>query len=99
MEHDGQSIKIEQIRDLQKEFSYSGLESTRKVYVISGADTLTVNAANRLLKFLEEPSKTTTAMMLTDNSQSIIPTVRSRCQIIALQPLNPLLLQLPLTES
>src|SRR5690625_872888 len=99
IEPDGRSIKIEQIRDLQKEFSYSGLESTRKVYVISGADTLTVNAANRILKFLEEPSKTTTAMMLTDNSQSIIPTVRSRCQIIDLQPLNPLLFQKQLVES
>src|SRR5699024_5365457 len=37
---DGQSIKIEQIRHLQKEFIYSGLESTKKVYIIKGAETL-----------------------------------------------------------
>lgn len=89
IEPEGQSIKIEQIKNLQKEFTYSGLESNKKVYIIKGADTLTVNAANRILKFLEEPSKQTIAIMLTENSQSIIPTIRSRCQVIDLKPLNP----------
>lgn len=95
---DGQSIKIEQIRNLQKEFTYSGLESSQKVYVIEGADTLTINAANRILKFLEEPHQQTTAIMLTENIQSIIPTIRSRCQIIDLQPLNPTHFQNKLIE-
>ncbi|BAC11995.1 DNA polymerase III delta subunit [Oceanobacillus iheyensis HTE831] len=89
IEPDGQSIKIEQVRNLQKEFTYSGMESNQKVYVIQDADTLTVNAANRLLKFLEEPSKQTTAIMLTENGHSILSTIRSRCQIIELQPLPP----------
>ncbi|WP_067729737.1 DNA polymerase III subunit delta' [Oceanobacillus damuensis] len=88
IEPEGQSIKIEQVRNLQKEFTYSGVESNQKVYIIKDADTLTVNAANRILKFLEEPSKQTTAIMLTENSQSIIPTIRSRCQVVDLQPLN-----------
>lgn len=99
IEPDGQSIKIEQIRNLQKEFSYSGLESNRKVYVIKGSDTLTLNAANRILKFLEEPNEKTTAIMLTENSQSIIPTIRSRCQIVDLQPLNPSVFQDELIKS
>ncbi|MFD1039903.1 DNA polymerase III subunit delta' [Virgibacillus byunsanensis] len=99
IEPEGQSIKIEQIKNLQKEFTYSGLESNQKVYIIKGADTLTLNAANRILKFLEEPSKKTTAIMLTDNSQSIIPTIRSRCQIIDLQPLNPLHFQKQLMDA
>jgi DNA polymerase-3 subunit delta' len=86
---DGKSIKIEQIRNLQKEFTYSGLESNKKVYIIKAADTLTSNAANRILKFLEEPARQTTAIMLTENSSAIIPTIRSRCQVIDLQPLNP----------
>src|SRR5690625_2482945 len=90
IEPDGRSIKTEQIEELQKEFTYSGLESSQKVYIIIGSDTLTVNAANRILKFLEEPGKQTTAILLTENSQSIIPTIRSRCQIVDLQPLNPL---------
>ncbi|WP_042147568.1 DNA polymerase III subunit delta' [Paucisalibacillus sp. EB02] len=99
IEPDGQSIKIEQIRNLQKEFTYSGLESDQKVYMIKGAETLTANAANRILKFLEEPSQKTTAIMLTENSQSILPTIRSRCQNIDLQPLNARRFQEKLIES
>lgn len=99
IEPEGQSIKIEQIKNLQKEFTYSGLESNKKVYVIKAADTLTSNAANRILKFLEEPSKQTTAIMLTENSQWIIPTIRSRCQVIDLKPLNPISFENRLVEE
>lgn len=99
IEPDGQSIKKEQIEHLQKEFTFSGLESSQKVYVIKGADTLTKNAANRILKFLEEPSKKATAIILTENSQSIISTIRSRCQVIDLQPLNPDSFQKQLIDS
>src|SRR5699024_10143516 len=49
---------------------------------------LTVNAANRILKFLEEPTTETTAILLTENKQAIIPTIRSRCQELDLKPLN-----------
>lgn len=85
---EGASIKNEQITKLQREFSYRGFESRQKVYVIEDAHTLTVNASNRILKFLEEPSHETTAIILTENSQSIIPTIRSRCQRIDLKPLS-----------
>lgn len=96
---DGRSIKMEQIKNLQKEFTYTGLESNKKVYIIKDADTLTLNAANRILKFLEEPSRQTTAIMLTENSSAIIPTIRSRCQVIDLQPLNPKHFQHKLIEQ
>lgn len=89
IEPDGNSIKKEQVENLQKEFTYSGLESNQKVYVIKDADTFTTNASNRILKFLEEPSTKTTAIMLTENSRAILPTIRSRCQVIDLKPLNP----------
>ena len=98
IEPDGASIKKEQIEHLQKEFTYSGLESSQKVYIIVSADALTLNAANRILKFLEEPSRKTTAILLTDNSQSIIPTIRSRSQIIDLQPMDPYTLQKKLID-
>ena len=87
---EGQSIKKEQILHLQKEFTYTGLESNQKVYIVEDAETMTVNASNRLLKFLEEPSRQTVAMLLTENGQSMLDTIRSRCQIMAFQPLNPL---------
>lgn len=89
IEPEGLSITKEQVNHLQKEFSYSGMESNQKVYIIKDADTMTVNASNSLLKFLEEPNKQTTALLLTENSSSIIPTIRSRCQVIDLKPLNP----------
>lgn len=82
------SILNEQIDELQKEFVYSSLEAKEKVYIITHGDRLTVNAANRLLKFLEEPNQRATAIILTENLQSIIPTVRSRCQILDLKPLS-----------
>src|SRR5699024_10257168 len=93
------SIKNEQIDYLRKEFSYSSLESTRKIYIIDDAQTLTNQAANRLLKFLEEPLIETTAILLTDNVQAIIPTIRSRCQLIDLNPLDTTVLQDKMMES
>src|SRR5699024_1268686 len=83
----------EQIDYLRKEFSYSSLESTRKIYIIEDAQAMTNQAANRLLKFLEEPLIETMAILLTDNIQGMIPTIRSRCQIIDLKPLDTNLLQ------
>ncbi|RCW63071.1 DNA polymerase III delta prime subunit [Saliterribacillus persicus] len=88
IEPDGASIKKEQILHLQKEFTYTGMESNRKVYIVSDAEKMTTNASNRLLKFLEEPSMDTTAILLTENSQAILPTIQSRCQLISLRPLN-----------
>lgn len=85
---DGKTIKNEQIEALQTEFSYTGMEGTKKVYIITQAEALTVNAANRILKFLEEPEQETTALLLTDNGQGILPTIRSRCQVLDLKPLD-----------
>ncbi len=95
---EGSSIKNEQIELLRKEFSYTGLESLKKVYVINPAEALTVNAANRILKFLEEPDIEITALLLTNNGQGIIPTIRSRCQLIDLKPLDELAFQQKLTQ-
>lgn len=82
IEPDGASIKIEQIRALRKEFQYQAVEGSRKVYIIHAADTMTIPAANSLLKFLEEPVGEVTAILLTDKPHSILPTIRSRCQLI-----------------
>lgn len=87
IEPDGASIKKEQIIQLQQEFSKKGVESGKKFYIINHADKMTVNAANSLLKFLEEPSKGTTAVLLTENIQRILPTILSRCQLVKFNPL------------
>ncbi|WP_155922205.1 DNA polymerase III subunit delta' [Bacillus sp. EB01] len=89
VEPDGLSIKKQQIKDLQEEFSKKGMESSRKVYMVIDAEKMSVSAANSLLKFLEEPGADTVAILLTENPQRILPTILSRCQIIAFHPLKP----------
>ncbi|MFT8322608.1 MAG: DNA polymerase III subunit delta' [Bacillus sp. (in: firmicutes)] len=89
VEPDGLSIKKHQIQTLQEEFSKTGVESKKKLYIISHADKMTTNAANSLLKFLEEPNAETTAILLTEQIQQIIPTILSRCQILSFTPLSP----------
>src|SRR5690625_2479219 len=95
---EGSSIRNEHIELLQKEFGYTGFESSKKVYIINQAETLTVNAANRILKFLEEPNLDITALLLTDNGQRILPTIRSRCQLIDLVPLDEIAFQKELLQ-
>ncbi|MDR7002310.1 DNA polymerase III subunit delta' [Neobacillus niacini] len=89
VEPDGQSIKVEQIRNLQVEFSKKGVESLKKVYILVHADKMSVSASNSLLKFLEEPSSQTTAFLLTEQPQKILPTILSRCQVLTFRPLSP----------
>lgn len=88
IEPDGASIKKQQIQELQEEFSKTGVESNKKFYTIVHADRMTVNAANSLLKFLEEPTSETTAILLTEQGQQILPTILSRCQIVTFKPLS-----------
>ncbi|MCA0758305.1 DNA polymerase III subunit delta' [Paenibacillus sp. N4] len=86
---DGQSIKIDQIRELQRDFSYRNSGTKRKVYMIEQADKMTLQAANSLLKFLEEPLSPVVAILLTDNGQAVLPTIRSRTQWVPFLPMPP----------
>ncbi|MFC4777164.1 DNA polymerase III subunit delta' [Paenibacillus sp. GCM10023252] len=83
---DGQSIKIDQIRELQHEFAYKNSGTKRKVYIMERADKMTLQAANSLLKFLEEPVSPLVAILITDNGQAVLPTIRSRAQWIPFLP-------------
>lgn len=96
---DGASIKIDQIRALQKEMAMRSLESVHKVYVIEHVDKMTVQAANSLLKFLEEPPSGVVAVLLTENSHVLLPTILSRCQVISFTPLPAELLASRLTAE
>ncbi|WP_202081426.1 DNA polymerase III subunit delta' [Caldalkalibacillus salinus] len=95
----GQSVKIEQVRELQKEFSYRGVEEQKKLYVIEQVETMTTQAANGLLKFLEEPHPGTYALLLTEHKHRLLPTILSRCQEIAFPPPSPLEIKHALEES
>jgi DNA polymerase III subunit delta' len=64
-------------------------ESSRRVFVIEGADTLNDQAANRLLKTLEEPPAFTHVLLLADHREDVLATVASRCQLVRFDPLPP----------
>lgn len=96
---DGLSLKKEQIKDLQREFAKKSVESKGKIYIIEHADKMTVQAANSLLKFLEEPNQRTVAVLLTENVNQMLPTILSRCQILTFRPLTPEFLMQNLLEK
>ena len=83
LEPDGNSIKIEQIRELQRELNFRPLEATYKVGLIDQAERMTTGAANALLKTLEEPPGTTLLILLTPQPQRLLETILSRCQPLA----------------
>lgn len=89
IEPEGQSVRIDQIRSLQKYFSYHSVESEVKVFIVEAAETMTPQAANSLLKFLEEPVGLVVAILLAENKHAILPTILSRCQIVPFQAVPP----------
>lgn len=99
IEPDGQFIKIEQIRELIAEMKMRGVEEGRKIYVLHHAERLNIASANMLLKFLEEPDGEVTAILLTEQMQSILPTIRSRCQHIKFQKMPRDVLMQKLVEA
>ena len=86
---DGNSIKIAQIRKLQSDILVKPYKSY-KIYVIDEAQKMTVEAQNALLKTLEEPPKYAIIILITNNKESLLDTIKSRCEIIKFTPI-PLL--------
>lgn len=99
VEPDGLSIKKEQIKALQHEFSKRAVESKRKLYMIADAEKMSTGAANSLLKFLEEPNPGTTAVLMTTQLHRILPTILSRCQVVSFKPVPPAILKQQLIEG
>lgn len=84
---DGQSVKLGQIQELQREMAYRTSDSSsRKVYIMEKADAMTPQAANSLLKFLEEPVSPTVAILLATHTGAVLPTIASRSQPVPFLP-------------
>ncbi|HFU3723604.1 TPA: DNA polymerase III subunit delta' [Streptococcus suis] len=79
----GNFIKTDTIRELVKNFSQSGFESSQQVFIIRDAEKMHVNAANSLLKVIEEPQSTIHIFLLTNQEEAVLPTIKSRTQIIS----------------
>lgn len=84
---DGQYIKIAQARELAEEVYYRPREGRQRFFIIDEADRLRDEAANCLLKTLEEPPSTSTLVLLTSRPNSLLQTIRSRAQRISFAPL------------
>jgi DNA polymerase-3 subunit delta' len=91
-------IKKQQITDLQTEFSKTGVEKGPKIYIIKEIECVNVNAANSLLKFLEEPTPNTYAILTTTNINKLLPTIISRSQVVQFSSLNKVIIQEELEE-
>ena len=85
---DGAQIKIGQIRELQQEIHYHPIDAERKIYIFVDTERMNKEAANSLLKTLEEPPSASTIVLLTENIELILPTIRSRCQVLTFYPLT-----------
>jgi DNA polymerase III subunit delta' len=84
---DGQSIKIAQTRALSLEVYYRPREGRQRFFIVDGAERLRDEAANSILKTLEEPPPTSTIILLTARPDALLSTIRSRAQRLTFVPL------------
>ena len=79
-------VKVDQVRHVIREIYYKPAEGKQRVYIFSEADFMK-EAANSLLKILEEPPDFASIFLLTDNPSALLPTIRSRCMHLRLSAL------------
>lgn len=84
---EGTTIKKEQVEALEKEFSLTAINGGKRVYIIKDIDKATASAANSLLKFLEEIGKDNYGILITENINNVLLTIRSRSQIVSFSQL------------
>src|SRR5438309_478081 len=84
-----QFIKIEQTRSMSEQAQFRPYEGRRRVFIIDDAEWLRHEAANSILKTLEEPPSTSLIVLVTSKPYALLETIRSRCQMLSFAPLNP----------
>ena len=82
-------IRVEDARPLRKFFALSSADGGRRVVIIDAADEMNPNAANAILKLLEEPPARTVLLLVSHQPSSLLPTIRSRCRELRLGALPP----------
>jgi DNA polymerase III subunit delta' len=88
VEEDATQIKVAQIRYVLGLLELQPLEGRNKVFIVDPADALNLEAANALLKGLEEPPENSVLVLITVNVHELLLTVRSRCQVYHFTPLS-----------
>ena len=82
------AISVEEVRRLRGFLSHKAADEAWRIVIVDRADELNINAANALLKSLEEPPHRTAFLLLTVEPGRLLPTIRSRCRLLPLEPLN-----------
>jgi DNA polymerase III subunit delta' len=82
-------LRVEQMRQIEKEANFRPFEGKARVFLIDEADKLNDASANALLKVLEEPPHTSHLILITARPAMLLPTILSRCQMIRFAPLTP----------
>lgn len=85
---DGENIKVDQIRQMISELARTSVDDGPRIYIVEEADRMRAEAANALLKTLEEPGNDIYAVMLTDKFASLLKTIVSRSQVMHFRPLE-----------
>ena len=80
-------IRVKVMRELEREANFRPFEGAARVFIVEDADTMNDQAANALLKTLEEPPPTSHLILTTSNPTALLPTIRSRCQTIRFAPI------------
>ena len=80
-------IRICQVRRLQRLANLAPFAAARRIFIVDTADELQTEAAHALLKTLEEPPATVLLILLATDGEALLPTIRSRCQQLALRPM------------
>jgi len=91
-------IKINSIREIRRETAMSTFDGRKRVFIIAQADRMGEEAANTLLKTLEEPPTDCLMILTTHRMDALLPTIRSRCQTIRFDPLTEEDLRLGLVD-
>jgi DNA polymerase-3 subunit delta' len=88
-DEDRRDVRIEQVRELGRWLALQPLMASCKVAILDGAHCLNEHGQNALLKTLEEPPARTVVLLTASAAALLLPTVRSRCQVLRLEPLPP----------
>jgi DNA polymerase-3 subunit delta' len=84
---DARQIKVAEVRQLEEALSFRPFEGQWKVAIVDDADRINEAAANAFLKTLEEPAAHSVIVLVTSRPDMLLPTIRSRCQMVRFSPL------------
>lgn len=84
-----QDIRVNEVRELARFLNLSAPDGGRRAVIIDAADEMNPNAANAILKMLEEPPARVTFLLVAHQPARLLPTIRSRCRSLPLHPLSP----------